>query len=226
MAQVTKKPTSSMSTPDSSGKGFMIAVAVIVVLGLAAVAFFVTNRGESASIADAGEQTADITIDGAPLAPMPPDVQISDASDSAIGTVAPTLTGTNFDDEEITIGPDGRPKAIYFLAHWCPHCQAEVPVVQGLIDAGRVPEGMDIYAVSTSVDRGQGNYPASTWLDEEGFTPTVIRDDEASSALQAFGGSSFPYVVYLDGENRVVTRSSGSLGGDAIGQLWQLAASG
>ena len=219
MATATKT-----SAPDSTGKGFMILIAVIVIAGLAAVAFFVSNRGEPASIAEAGEQTSEVTIDGAPLAPMPSGIQISDETDAAVGAEAPTLTGTTFDDEEIVIGNDGRPKAIYFLAHWCSHCQAEVPVVQSLIDAGRQPDGMDVYAVSTSVDRGQGNYPASTWLEEEGFTPTTIRDDEASSALQAFGGSSFPYVVYLDSENRVISRSAGELGSEAINQLWDLTA--
>jgi len=225
MVQATKKPASSMSSAGASNRGFIIAVAAVVVLGLAGVAFVVSQRGESRSIAEAGEQTATVSLDGEELLPMAPNTQIAGADDPAIGAVAPTLTGTTFDDEEVTIGPDGRAKAIYFLAHWCPHCQAEVPVVQNLIDSGQVPENLDIYAVSTSVDKGRGNYPASTWLEEAGFTPVTIRDDAASNALLAFGGSSFPYVVYLDGENRVVTRSSGELGSAGISQLWELAAS-
>ena len=86
------------------------------------------------------------------------------------------------------IEADGSPKAIYFIAHWCPHCQAEVPLVQGLIDDGRKPDALDIYAVSTAVDRGRGNYPPVDWLEEEGFTPIVVRDDDASSAFVEFGG--------------------------------------
>jgi thiol-disulfide isomerase/thioredoxin len=227
VAQATRKPAGTVSSPDSSGAGFMIAVAAIVVVGLAGVAYFVTTRGEGEVTREAGEQTAPVTIDGEPLLPLPSGVKVSQPeTDPGLGGIAPTLTGTTFDGEEVVIGPDGSPKVIYFLAHWCPHCQAEVPIIQNLIDAGQVPEGLDIYAVSTSVDRGKGNFPASTWLEEEGFTPTVIRDDDASSALVSFGGSSFPYVVYLDAENRVVTRSSGELGRDAIDQLWQLTAAG
>ena len=229
MAQRTARTAPSAPTaPDqASSKGFILAIAAIVVVGLAAVAFFVSTRGEGAATAEAGEQTAPIEVSGEALAPMPAGVNLTGPdSDPSFGAVAPTLTGTTFDDEEVTITADGTPKAIYFLAHWCPHCQAEVPLVQGLIDAGRVPEGFEIYGVSTAVDRGRGNFPASTWLEEEGFTPTVIRDDELSSALGAYGNGGFPYVVYLDGENRVLARSAGELGGEAIAQIWAATAAG
>lgn len=215
MAQTISNPS------DQSSKGFMLAIGAILVVGLAAVAFFVTNRGEGAATAEAGEQTADIEISGEGLTPMPAGVSLTDAgSDPSVGQVAPALTGTGFDGSEITIEADGTPKVIYFLAHWCPHCQREVPQVQSLIDAGRVPDGLDIYAVSTAVDRGRGNFPVSTWLEEEGFTPPTMRDNASSSALVAYGNGGFPYAVYLDGDNRVIARSSGELGADTIAQLW------
>ncbi|MEL6984409.1 MAG: hypothetical protein AAFO29_18425, partial [Actinomycetota bacterium] len=108
--------------------------------------------------------------------------------------------------------------------HWCPHCQREGPQVQSLIEAGRVPADLDIYAVSTAVDRGRGNFPVSSWLEDEGFTPTTMRDDAASSALVAFGNGGFPYAVYVDADNNLLARSSGELGADAIASLWELTA--
>lgn len=220
MAQTISNPS------DQSSKGFVLIVAAILVVGLAAVAFFVTGRGEGAATAEAGEQVADIAIDGDGLTPMPGGVSLTDPStEPSFGQVAPTLTGTDFEGNEFTIEADGTPKVVYFLAHWCPHCQREVPQVQGLIDAGRVPDGLDIYAVSTAVDRGRGNFPVSTWLEEEGFTPQTMRDDASSSALVAYGNGGFPYAVYLDGENRVIARSSGELGADTIASLWQATAS-
>ncbi len=96
-------------------------------------------------------------------------IAITDATtDAAVGQVAPTITGTTFDDQEVTIGPDGTPKAVYFLAHHCQFCQAEVPVIQGLVDSGQQPDGMQIYAVSTSViDRPNANYPPELWFNRE-----------------------------------------------------------
>ena len=212
--------TSTATPKDSSNRLFMLAIAVIVVLGLLAVAFLAANRDGLGEIAE--QQTDAVEAAGDPIAPMPAQLQITDIStDPAAGTVAPTLTGTDFEGNEITIEADGRPKAIYFLAHWCPHCQEEVPVVQQLIDDGQLPEGIDVYGVSTAVDATRGNYPPQAWLERTDFTPVVMRDDDAGTAFQAYGGSSFPYVVYLDGENRVISRSAGNLPADTIVSLWE-----
>ena len=135
-------------------------------------------------------------------------------------------TGTAFDGSEVVIGNDGRAKAIYFVAHWCPHCQAEIPLIQELIDDGKLPGSLDVYAVSTAVDQGRGNYPPSEWLEDEGFTPTVIRDDDAVSALVAYGASSFPFAVYVNDENEVVARTAGSMSGAQLEQLWQATSAG
>ncbi|MEL7208024.1 MAG: TlpA disulfide reductase family protein, partial [Actinomycetota bacterium] len=136
----------------------------------------------------------------------------------------PTLQATDFEGNVVTIGADGRPKAIYFLAHWCPHCQDEVPVIQQLIDDGAKPDALDVYAVSTAVDAGRGNYPPQSWLDGEGFEPVVVRDDDTAAAFAGFGGSAFPYVVYLDGDHRVVARAAGNVGAEATTELWELTA--
>ncbi|MEL6985802.1 MAG: hypothetical protein AAFO29_25460, partial [Actinomycetota bacterium] len=69
---ISNSKAQTISNPDQdSGKGFILAVAAILIVGLAAVAFFVTSRGEGAATAEAGEQVADVTIEGDSLAPMP-----------------------------------------------------------------------------------------------------------------------------------------------------------
>ena len=156
------------------------------------------------------------------------EIAVTDAtSDAAVGQVAPTITGTTFDEQEVTIGPDGTPKAVYFLAHHCQFCQAEVPVIQGLIDSGQKPDGMEVYAVSTSVlDRPNANYPPELWFNLENFTPLTIRDSANSQAFAAMGGVSFPYVVYMDGDNRVLNRSAGQLNEAVTLSLWNNLVSG
>ncbi len=245
---------SSAGTTLDSSKAFPLLVGAVLVVGLALVAFAVTRGGDDAATnaggasetenasdpavegdpapatdetdpAASGEQTAPVELTGDAIPPMPEGVTVSDATtDPAAGTEAPTLVGTSFDGEEVTIGPDGTAKAIYFVAHWCPHCQEEIPVVQQLLDDGLKPDGLEVYAVSTAVESGQGNFPPEAWLQEEGFQPTTIRDDETSAAFAGFGGTGFPYVVYLDAENRIVARSSGNLDGPTTEQLWQTAA--
>jgi len=180
--------------------------------------------GDEDSGTETGGATAPVAVDGEPLAPSQEPIT-NEATEPSLGKVAPTITGTTFDGEEVTVGPDGRAKVIYFLAHWCPHCQAEVPVIQAMIDDGRLPEGVDVYAVSTAVDLSRGN-PPQAWLEGEGFQPIVIRDDDASTALSAFSAGGFPYAVYLDANHQVVARSNGSIDSGVMGLLWEAAATG
>jgi len=173
----------------------------------------------SSLAAPAGAATAPVSVEGAALAAMP-DVVVTGEDDPAAGSVAPTLQGTDFDGNPVTIGADGRAKVIYFVAHWCPHCQAEVPLIQQLIDGGQKPDNVDIYAVSTAVRPEGGNYPPAAWLDRVGFSPVTMRDDDGSSAVLAYGAGGFPYAVYLDSQNRVIARSAGELGVEGIAQMW------
>ena len=48
------------------------------------------------------------------------------ATDAGAGLAAPILEGESFDGTAVVVEP-GSPTLLVFLAHWCPHCQAEVP---------------------------------------------------------------------------------------------------
>jgi thiol-disulfide isomerase/thioredoxin len=205
----------------SSNKGFILIVLTVIVAGIALVAVLASGRDSAIT----GEPIGEVTVEGDFLATMPGQVQITDATtDPSYGAVAPTLLGTDFNGNDVTIEADGNPKAVYFITHWCPHCQAEVPLVQELIDEGQVPDGLEIYAVSTSVKPEAGNYPPQLWLSREKFSAPTLRDDEANRALASYGGGGFPFVVYLDGENKVIARSAGELGKDQIVNMWALTA--
>ena len=168
------------------------------------------------------EQSAAVSVSGDRLEPMPQGLQItrSSADDPVIGTTAPTLSGTAFDGSETVIGPDGRNKVVMFLAHWCPHCQAEVQLVTELMADGQLPDGLDLYAVTIAVSEERDNYPPSEWLAREGFSGLILRDSPNSNAADAVGVGGIPYVLYLDGDNSVVARSTGSLDRETILELW------
>ena len=91
----------------------------------------------------------------------------------------PTLTGEGFDGEPVTIEPGGgTPMVVVFAAHWCPHCQAEIPIIQDWIDEGNLPEDVQVNLVSTGVQADQNNYPPSEWLAQEGLTNDEINTVE------------------------------------------------
>jgi cytochrome c biogenesis protein CcmG/thiol:disulfide interchange protein DsbE len=184
----------------------------VLVAALAVLAVAVTSGGGAA---DAGPQIASVTVTGPPLAPFAG----NGATDVSIGATAPDVTAQTFDGETVDIAADGRPKVLFFLAHWCPHCRAEVPVITEWLEDRGLPTDVDLYAVSTAVDADAPNYPPSQWLEETRLPMTVVADDGDSSVAAAFGLSSFPYFVVIGADGTVVARVSGELPTTALDAL-------
>jgi thiol-disulfide isomerase/thioredoxin len=192
-----------MAESNSSSKtGLIIGIVggAVVLLLIAAVAF-----GNE----EAGAEFGEPTIQGESLPLMP---RNSPFDDTATGLAYPDVQGQDFEGTTVTIdSSDQRAKGIVFLAHWCPHCQQEVPRVQAWLDAtGGDPE-VDLYSVSTSMNSGQPNYPPSDWLNGEGWAIPTIRDDQDNSVLLAYGAGGFPYWVFTNADGTVAARTSGQL---------------
>jgi len=191
-----------------------VALFVAVVAGIVFLSGSGDDGGDGGSAASNSEQeTASVVISGEDLPRLTSEGGLPAADeDTGWGLEPPKLSGESFDKSAVVIDPaDGTPKVVVFLAHWCPHCQAEVPKIQQWIDDGNLPEGVEIYSVSTAVDEGRPNYPASSWLASEGWTQPVMLDDQAQSAFNAYGASGFPFFVMIDGEGKVFQRGSGEL---------------
>ncbi|MDY7105038.1 MAG: TlpA disulfide reductase family protein [Actinomycetota bacterium] len=222
----------STRTPSSTSSGppwvLIGVVAVVAAAAIMATVIAVTGGDSSAppEYAEApGEpgQIASVAVDGDVLPPHPG----NGGEDVAVtqGLTAPPVRGQNFEGESMTITPgDGTPKMMVFLAHWCPHCQDEVPVIQDWLDDGNLPDGVEMVAVSTAVGRVSGNYPPSEWLEGEGWTvPTMVDQNEgdgsAGLVARAYGLSGFPYFVAVDGNGTVVFRGSGELSQEELSSL-------
>jgi thiol-disulfide isomerase/thioredoxin len=159
-----------------------------------------------AFVSRSGVGTTEITEAQASGDTLPPYQQ---GADAAVGTKAPEITGETFEGEEVTITPgDGTPKAISFLAHWCPHCQREMPTVVDWVDNGGLPEGVELIGVATGIDRNRPNFPPQDWFENEGWPGSNVVDGN-NSVAQSYGLSNYPYWVLVDGEGNVVQRWSG-----------------
>ncbi len=202
---MTAKTKKTAAAKINSTKSFPVLGIVFGGIALLLVAAIVLSPEESIG---SGGEYGEPTVSGSALPPMEGGVAVVEA-DEAIGVVAPEVDGQNFDDSTVSISHDGTPKAIVFLAHWCSHCQAEVPRVQSWLDATGGVAGVDVMSVTTSASSGQANWPPSSWMDRENWSPANIRDDADSSVLRAYGGSSFPYWVFLNGDGTVAFRRSG-----------------
>jgi thiol-disulfide isomerase/thioredoxin len=192
-----------------------VIIGAVVVAGVLAVLLAARggddNKVQTGPDENGNVESAAVTITGDPLPRFE-----STTDDAAAGETAPTITGSNFSGAPVTIpAADGNAKAIFFVAHWCPHCQREVPRLAKWLKTHPLPAGLDIDIVSTRVNESPANYPPSAWLDREGLgNLPIIADDPDSSAYRAYGAGGLPYIVYLDKDDKVVLRTVGEYGDD------------
>jgi cytochrome c biogenesis protein CcmG/thiol:disulfide interchange protein DsbE len=207
--QSPKRPSRKKSESDRS----LIYWIVGGVVGLALIVWLAAAIAGEDTGADA-VAFGTVTVEGDDLPVFDPS-----ASDPAIGITAPTVTGEDWNGNQYTIGPDGRPKIIVMVAHWCPHCQRDVPVLQQWIDDGGLPDDVDMYAVTVLTNRLRdgSTYPPSKWLESVGWTLPTLMDDEGGSIASAYGLTSTPTYVVLDGENKNLGRIAGEIGATGPG---------
>jgi cytochrome c biogenesis protein CcmG, thiol:disulfide interchange protein DsbE len=157
-------------------------------------------------------------VTGDALPPLPDPA--TGAADPAVGLTAPVVAGSNFEGIGVEIG-HGSPTLAVFVAHWCPHCQAEVPDLVEWNANAQVPAGVRVVGVATSTDERRPNYPPSDWLVGEGFPWPVIADSDTFDAAAAFGVSGYPFFVFVDADGSVLWRSSGEMPMDELTQRIQ-----
>ncbi len=181
-----------------------VAALVAVAVGVA----FLAGRDAEQRARDSGVlQVSDVSVEGEPLPRFD-----GAEPDPAMERVAPAFAATTFDGVEVSVLPgDGTARVIGFFAHWCPHCQRELPRLAGWLAANDLPARVEVIAVSTAVDPGRGNYPPSAWFTEEQWPAVVVRDSETDELANAYGLGGFPYTVGVDAQGRVVARVSGEL---------------
>lgn len=207
--------------PSTPSRPPWLWVALGGVVALAAVVAIVATRGEDPSTSTAGvEQVRDVEVTGVALTAH------GSGTDPAIGQPVPVVRGATFDGTSVTIGAPGTPTVIAFVAHWCPHCQREVPKLQAHLADSPMGDGVELATVATATSANRPNYPPSDWLAGEDWPGPVLADSADGDAARAFGLTAFPYFVAVDAAGEVVGRTSGEISTDQFDQLVSLAAGG
>jgi thiol-disulfide isomerase/thioredoxin len=167
------------------------------------------DHGTSAGSSTVGSpvETAAVSVQGKPLPRL---TGTGTGTDSAIGATIPKLTGEGFDGGPVTIAPTGKPQVVMFVAHWCPHCQAEVPRVVTLAN-DKAFNGIDVSTVATATNQAYPNYPPSAWLQREHWPFPVMVDSPQLTAGVAYGLPAYPYFVFVDAHGKVVGRADGEI---------------
>ena len=203
----------------SSGNGkFIVGAIIAVIIGGAAIVAISSSGSDSNTSSGNISEFSEITVTGEEL---PAFDSVSSATDAAIGMTAPVVSGKGFTGTEITTDGAGTPTLLVFLAHWCPHCQREVPLLVEWEKDGTTPTGIDVIAVATGTDPANPNFPPSEWLAREEFPALwpVIADSADKKAADAFGLSGYPYFVLIDAQGKVFMRLSGEVPMDELTEI-------
>lgn len=213
MSKVSTRPARRQAAaarrrgPSTARNAAIVGAAIGLIGVVAVVAVLVSRLGSSSGAASAPPaETAAVSLTGAALPLLP-----AAGPDPAVGRMAPLFSGTGFGGGAITVSADGHPHVVVVVAHWCPHCQREVPVLTSWLRGHSLPNGVEVYAVSTAATSDRENYPPSAWLQREGWPVPTVRDDDAQTITHALGMTGYPFMVFVDSQGRVAGRHAGEI---------------
>jgi len=220
MAQNQRKKNqkkAGVSSARDNGNLKVIAYILLVVVGIAGAVSLgtagsstkpSTNSGVTVPGGVAAAEYQDVTVSGDALPQLP-----ETGKDPAVGKAAPTISGYDLAGRPAKIDPgsDGKATMVVFLAHWCPHCNAEVPVLNEWKEKGLVPPNLRVVGVTTASRQDQANWPPSKWLVAKKWAFDQFADSEKQDASAAYGVGGYPFLVFIDEMGNVTSRTSGEV---------------
>jgi thiol-disulfide isomerase/thioredoxin len=99
----------------------------------------------------------------------------------------------------------GHPVVLDFWATWCPPCQAEAPIVNGIAQRFK-DKGLVVIGVNTADPDGPRLAPA--FAKKKGLTFPILFD-EGNTIAQKYDAGNLPTLVFVSKEGKIVARREG-----------------
>jgi len=101
----------------------------------------------------------------------------------------------------------GRPLMVNFWATWCAPCRREIPLLNK-ISVERKAQHVEIVGIAVDFREDVLKYVQKVPLKY----PLLIGEEDGLAAAEAFGmGMAFPFSVFVDSQNRILTVKIGEL---------------
>ena len=152
---------------------------------------------------------ADAVVAAAPGEPAP--VVEMDAplpAAKAIPDKLPDITLADRDGKPTRLASfGGRPLMVNFWATWCAPCRREIPLLNK-IRMERKAQNAEIVGIAVDFRDDVLSFVTKTPLNY----PLLIGEEDGLAAAEAFGmGMGFPFSVFVDSQNRILTVKVGEL---------------
>jgi peroxiredoxin len=183
-----------VKSPGSATPRLLGAALIILAAGL--LGYFAYRSKESAPPAAA--------------APMPPAAQppAAAAARKAIPDTLPDVTLADRDGKPTQLSSfGGRPLMVNFWATWCAPCRREIPLLNKIREQ-RKAQNAEIVGIAVDFRDDVLKFVQKTPLNY----PLLIGEEDGLAAAEAFGmGMAFPFSVFVDSQNRILTVKIGEL---------------
>ena len=195
-----------MKSSGSSTPRLLGAVAAIV--GAGALGFFAYRYSSPAADTVIAASAEPAKPSAAPNAAAPNSAAPESPERKSVPDTLPDITLQDRDGKPTKLASfGGRPLMVNFWATWCAPCRREIPLLNK-IRMQRKAQNAEIVGVAVDFREDVLNFTAKTPL----TYPLLIGEEDGLAAAQAFGmGMAFPFSVFSDSKNRILTIKIGEL---------------
>ena len=190
--------SSGFSTPRLLG-------AALVILGAGGAGFLAYR----AHRADAPILTAaPVAPTGPAVHPDPTPVPEAALAKKTIPTSLPDISLADMHGKSTRLASfGGRPLMVNFWATWCAPCRREIPLLNKIRMQRKAQNG-EIVGIAVDFKEDVAKFLTKTPLQY----PLLVGEEDGLAAAEAFGmGMAFPFSVFVDSQNRILTIKIGEL---------------
>jgi thiol-disulfide isomerase/thioredoxin len=191
-------------TEESSGSGrtaakAFIAVLVVFAAGAAGFLYYVKTTPSTALTPTAPGPTPATAV---------PDAAAPTQKKLVVPDTLPDITLANLDDKPTSLASfGGRPLMVNFWATWCAPCRREIPLLNK-IRAERKIQNAEIVGIAVDFKDDVLKFVQKVPISY----PLLVGEEDGLAAAEAFGmGMAFPFSIFVDSKNRILTVKVGEL---------------
>ena len=185
----------------------MRAVWIVPAVAAAAVVGFLAQRWMAAPAGDAGVASTAAPVDSA-SGPVDGLAEEAEKPPLVIPATLPTFSLADREGRQRTLQDwAGQPLMVNYWATWCGPCRREIPLLNELRAEGR-PKNLEIIGIAVDFRDDVLAYAAETPISY----PLLIGEDDGLKAVESMGMQpAFPFTVFADSKQRIVTVKVGEL---------------
>jgi thiol-disulfide isomerase/thioredoxin len=196
------------NTPGKTPRALLAGLIIFSAGALGFIAYQLNEFGREGVAGVTANATPPARAD-TPAADTPVDEPASSTGPKrSVPDTLPDITLANLEGKPTKLSSfAGRPLMVNFWATWCAPCRREIPLLNK-IRMQRKAQNAEIVGIAVDFRDDVLKYVKTTPI----TYPLLMGEEDGLAAAEAFGmGMAFPFSVFVDGKNRILTIKVGEL---------------